>query len=506
MKKGFTLVELLAVIVILAVILVIAVPQVLKVVDNSRISAYLKNKQMVLKAVDLYVSRNTESLPGEIGDTTEISVNYLVSNGMLTEIKNPYNKNEDCTGYVIIMKLSDKEYDYTPHLRCGLNIHDSTDDGLVLHYKFDDFQEPTENIIINGDFGNNFINWANIDSSVIELIEDPTSPITSGKVIKASNPGVAWNTVRQNNLGLEVGKTYTLSYWVKHSTNVNQATRFFVYVKAWDKTPNNNVLPVMSNNFDGVWRRIQKTFVAEYENYYINVESAPGSTGDSYITGIAIEEKLYTTPFVNETRYGIVTDYSGNQNHAELSMENTPRWVYDRNRNGGVYEFNGINNYILIPADESLAIGGDLTIIAWIKRENLSRRDIILEKDYNKEYMFRVDLNNKLHVYQGNGNYESLYGNNIITIGEWFKVAYIRDTEKKEVRFFINGLLDNSITYSRDVIVGDNPVLIGKREQQNQFMKGSLDDIRIYNRALSEQEIKLLAVLDKLCKLKNTVF
>ena len=135
MKKGFTLVELLAVIVILAVILIIAIPQVLKVVDNSRINAYIKNEQMVLKAVDVYVSRNTGELPGEIGDTTEVSINYLVSNGMLTGITNPYNKNEDCTGYVTIMKLSDTEYDYTPHLRCGLDIHDSSDDGLVGHWK-----------------------------------------------------------------------------------------------------------------------------------------------------------------------------------------------------------------------------------------------------------------------------------------------------------------------------------------------------------------------------------
>ena len=38
-KKGFTLVELLAIIVILAVILVITVPQVFKAVDNSKKSS-----------------------------------------------------------------------------------------------------------------------------------------------------------------------------------------------------------------------------------------------------------------------------------------------------------------------------------------------------------------------------------------------------------------------------------------------------------------------------------
>ena len=39
-KKGFTLVELLAVIVILAVILVIAIPRILDVIDSSKLSSF----------------------------------------------------------------------------------------------------------------------------------------------------------------------------------------------------------------------------------------------------------------------------------------------------------------------------------------------------------------------------------------------------------------------------------------------------------------------------------
>ena len=52
-KKGFTLIELLAVIVILAIIMVIAVPQILKVIDNSRISAWDNNVKLVEEALDL---------------------------------------------------------------------------------------------------------------------------------------------------------------------------------------------------------------------------------------------------------------------------------------------------------------------------------------------------------------------------------------------------------------------------------------------------------------------
>jgi type IV pilus assembly protein PilA len=51
-KKGFTLVELLAVIVILAIILVIAVPQVMKVIGQSKADSYKASANLILKAIE----------------------------------------------------------------------------------------------------------------------------------------------------------------------------------------------------------------------------------------------------------------------------------------------------------------------------------------------------------------------------------------------------------------------------------------------------------------------
>ena len=47
-KKGFTLVELLAVIVILAIILVIAVPQIMKTIDSARLGAFRSTAKLLL--------------------------------------------------------------------------------------------------------------------------------------------------------------------------------------------------------------------------------------------------------------------------------------------------------------------------------------------------------------------------------------------------------------------------------------------------------------------------
>ena len=54
-KKGFTLVELLAVIVILAIIMVIATQQIGKVIAGARADSFVESYQMVAKQIQTYI-------------------------------------------------------------------------------------------------------------------------------------------------------------------------------------------------------------------------------------------------------------------------------------------------------------------------------------------------------------------------------------------------------------------------------------------------------------------
>lgn len=58
-KKGFTLVELLAVIVILAIILAIAIPSVGNIMTAQRTSAFISNMKMIIHGIDLKVAQGT---------------------------------------------------------------------------------------------------------------------------------------------------------------------------------------------------------------------------------------------------------------------------------------------------------------------------------------------------------------------------------------------------------------------------------------------------------------
>lgn len=54
-KKGFTLVELLAVIVILAIILAIAIPGISNVINSSKEQAYESQKELIVNAAKKYL-------------------------------------------------------------------------------------------------------------------------------------------------------------------------------------------------------------------------------------------------------------------------------------------------------------------------------------------------------------------------------------------------------------------------------------------------------------------
>lgn len=111
MNKAFTVIELLAVIIILSLIVAITVPKLIKVLEGSKTKAYNITVGNIINATRYYVTENRD-LYKDI-DTFEIEVSDLCINKYLScPIFNPTTE-EEMTGSVNVTRIEDAfEYEY----------------------------------------------------------------------------------------------------------------------------------------------------------------------------------------------------------------------------------------------------------------------------------------------------------------------------------------------------------------------------------------------------------
>ena len=103
MKKGFTLVELLAVIVILAIISFITVPIVIDIINDTKESVKLKNIQNIEKAAKLYAISESNLSDEEI--KKEITIRQLIDLGYIEDAES------EILDKKVFIKLVNNEYD-----------------------------------------------------------------------------------------------------------------------------------------------------------------------------------------------------------------------------------------------------------------------------------------------------------------------------------------------------------------------------------------------------------
>lgn len=113
MKKGFTLVELLVVIVILGLIAMVVYPAIVKVINDSKESAYETQEKIIIKAAKEWAVEHPSELPSDESTTGSVCLTTLLQEGYIdNSIKNPYTSQE-MNGYVEIVLTSNRyEYKY----------------------------------------------------------------------------------------------------------------------------------------------------------------------------------------------------------------------------------------------------------------------------------------------------------------------------------------------------------------------------------------------------------
>lgn len=114
MKKGFTLVELLGIIVILGLVVVFTVPSIINSVKNSDDIEYENFTKTIIMAAETYYQSNKNVCDFDINEICTIDLKILINEKLISEnLINPKTqKTVSMTDTVTLSKNSDNQIEY----------------------------------------------------------------------------------------------------------------------------------------------------------------------------------------------------------------------------------------------------------------------------------------------------------------------------------------------------------------------------------------------------------
>ena len=128
MSKGFTLIEMLATIIILGILVTIVLFSANNLIKTSNLEYYNTSEKMMILASKDYFTDYRSYLPKEVGEKTRVLLSALVLEEYIDMIKD-VNEN-DCNktkSYVEVEKTSDKDFLYKAHLVCDKANYETKD-------------------------------------------------------------------------------------------------------------------------------------------------------------------------------------------------------------------------------------------------------------------------------------------------------------------------------------------------------------------------------------------
>jgi len=164
------------------------------------------------------------------------------------------------------------------------------------------------------------------------------------------------------------------------------------------------------------------------------------------------------------------------------------------NESNTAYSFDGVDDYIEIGSG-MLSGDGEFSILIWINTSSPSGR-ILTQRDrsgYNGEYMVDLLSDGKIKFSTYRDGYKwRVTSSSALNDGNWHHLAFVQ--QDNGGKMYLNGSLDQTDNSNGKVyLLSTNKTYLGKDGRNNSsFYTGKVDDLKIYNRALSASEIQTL--------------
>jgi len=197
---------------------------------------------------------------------------------------------------------------------------------------------------------------------------------------------------------------------------------------------------------------------------------------DENSTGMATSTKIYdSSKFSNDgIWYGYVT----------------PNWT--NGKYGGGLSFDGVDDYVDCGNDASLNILNTITVSAWVKMNAITADNTFVSSlAIVKGYSIMAHNPNTFRSQIGNGSAWSLVDYYIpegISLNRWYFISTTMDSSRQKL--YINGILKSDVASQTNLAGLGGNLFIGNSPGYSNLLNGTIDEVRIYNHALSAEEIR----------------
>lgn len=244
----------------------------------------------------------------------------------------------------------------------------------------------------------------------------------------------------------------------------------------------------------------QTTYTANFQlQYFLKVSGGFSTTGQGwYNNGTIVTASSNSVQTIQGNVTGLVGlwnfdgdtgsvayDSSGNGNNGTIFGATSVQGKF-----GDALSFNGVSNYVQL----SSLIHAPKTVSFWIKTSDSSDVQSVVSTVNGEEYIYGV-FNGKAFYGWHESAWNEITSSASVATGNWVYVAFVYDSNDN-MNIYINGVLDSAFPTNFGNTENGNFTRFGDSSYTlwglHQMFKGSLDDVRIYNRTLDLSEIQSL--------------
>jgi hypothetical protein len=188
-----------------------------------------------------------------------------------------------------------------------------------------------------------------------------------------------------------------------------------------------------------------------------------------------------------------VNDESGYGNNGVLSGA-----AYTAGKINNGLSFDGVDDYVSIADAPSLDLTKVFTIMAWIKADSYGEANLgrIIDKVGAYTFFLSATDKNLSMVFYVSAAVHQFFStaNSLLIDGKWHHVAVTFDNSlaSANVKFFIDGVAKGTANDTSTIDTNANSLYVGNRSALDRTFDGIIDEVYIYDRALSQSEIEAI--------------